>query len=122
MAKAMVNQPEVLLLDEPTASLDPESADRIRGYLERYRDRTGGAILLASHNMPEVERMCDQVLIMQQGRIVDRGPPGDLIAKYGRATMEEVFLDIARSNGVPNGGAAADGIAKDGPRAAETPV
>lgn len=100
MAKAMINQPELLLLDEPTASLDPESADRIRGYLERYRDRTGAAILLASHNMPEVERMCDQVLIMQQGRIVDRGPPAELIAKYGRATMEEVFLDIARRDGV----------------------
>jgi ABC-2 type transport system ATP-binding protein len=97
MAKAMINQPEVLLLDEPTASLDPESADRIRGYLERYRDRTGAAILLASHNMPEVERMCDQVLIMQHGRIVDRGLPAELIGKYGRATMEEVFLDIARN-------------------------
>jgi len=104
MAKAMINQPELLLLDEPTASLDPESADRIRGYLEGYRDRTGGTILLASHNMPEVERMCDQVLIMQQGRIVDRGPPGALIAKYGRATMEEVFLDIARNNGTAGGG------------------
>ena len=96
IAKAMVNEPELLLLDEPTASLDPESADRIRGYLERYRDRTGAAILMASHNMPEVERMCDQVLMMQQGRIEDRGPPADLIAKYGRDTMEEVFLDIAR--------------------------
>jgi len=98
MAKAMVNQPELLLLDEPTASLDPESADRIRGYLKAYRDRTGAAVLLASHNMPEVERLCDQVLIMQNGRIVDRGVPSDLIAKYGRATMEEVFLDIARRN------------------------
>jgi ABC-2 type transport system ATP-binding protein len=118
MAKAMVNQPELLLLDEPTASLDPESADRIRGYLERYRDRTGAAILLASHNMPEVERMCDQVLIMQQGRIVDRGPPGDLIAKYGRATMEEVFLDIARNNGTADRAAA-----RNGPRPpAETPA
>ena len=96
MAKAMINQPELLLLDEPTASLDPESADRIRGYLERYRDRTGAAILMASHNMPEVERMCGQVLMMQQGRIVDRGPPAELIARYGRDTMEEVFLHIAR--------------------------
>lgn len=99
MAKAMINEPELLLLDEPTASLDPESADRIRGYLERYRDRTGAAILLASHNMPEVERLCDQVLIMQRGRIVDRGLPADLVAKYGRQTLEEVFLDIARSEG-----------------------
>lgn len=107
MAKAMINEPEVLLLDEPTASLDPESADRIRDYLERYRDRTGAAILLASHNMPEVERMCDRVLIMQQGRIVDRGPPTELIAKYGRGTMEEVFLDIARSTGARTAGAPA---------------
>jgi ABC-2 type transport system ATP-binding protein len=97
LAKAMINEPELLLLDEPTASLDPESADRIRGYLESYRDRTGAAILLASHNMPEVERLCDQVLIMQQGRIVDRGLPADLVAKHGRRTLEEVLLDIARN-------------------------
>jgi ABC-2 type transport system ATP-binding protein len=98
MAKAMINEPELLLLDEPTASLDPESADRIRGYLESYRDRTGAAILLASHNMPEVERLCDQVLMMQRGRIVDRGTPGELIAKHGRQTLEEVFLDIVRNH------------------------
>jgi ABC-2 type transport system ATP-binding protein len=98
MAKAMINEPELLLLDEPTASLDPESADRIRGYLESYRDRTGAAILLASHNMPEVERLCDEVLMMQRGRIVDRGPPAELIAKYGRQTLEEVFLDIVRNH------------------------
>jgi len=98
MAKAMVNEPELLLLDEPTASLDPESADRIRGYLENYRDRTGAAILMASHNMPEVERLCDHVLIMQRGRIVDRGPPADLVAKHGRQTLEQVFLDIARAD------------------------
>ncbi|MEM9681687.1 MAG: ABC transporter ATP-binding protein [Pseudomonadota bacterium] len=104
MAKAMINRPELLLLDEPTASLDPESADRIRGYLETYRDRTGAAILLASHNMPEVERLCDDVLIMQRGRIVDRGAPADVIARHGRETMEEVFLDIARR---PSSGAAA---------------
>ena len=104
MAKAMINRPELLLLDEPTASLDPESADRIRGYLESYRDRTGAAILLASHNMPEVERLCDDVLIMQRGRIVDRGAPADVIARHGRETMEEVFLDIARR---PSSGAAA---------------
>jgi len=98
LAKAMINEPELLLLDEPTASLDPESADRIRGYLEGYRDRAGAAILMASHNMPEVERLCDHVLIMQRGRIVDRGPPADLIAKHGRQTLEQVFLDIARSD------------------------
>ena len=104
MAKALINEPELLLLDEPTASLDPESADRIRLFLEQYRDRTGAAILLASHNMPEVERLCDQVLIMQHGKIVDRGPPADVIARHGRDTMEEVFLDIARR---PSPGAAA---------------
>ncbi len=98
MAKAMINEPELLLLDEPTASLDPESADRIRGYLERFRDRTGGTILMASHNMPEVERLCDHVLIMQRGRIVDRGAPADLVAKHGRQTLEQVFLDIARAD------------------------
>ena len=99
MAKAMINEPELLLLDEPTASLDPESADRIRGYLETFRDRAGGTVLLASHNMPEVERLCDEVLMMQRGRIVDRGAPGELIAKYGRQSMEEVFLDIVRNEG-----------------------
>jgi ABC-2 type transport system ATP-binding protein len=96
LAKALVNQPELLLLDEPTASLDPDSADWIRGYLGRYRTERGATILMASHNMTEVERLCDDVLIMQAGRIVDRGAPDTLIEKYGRTTLEEVFLDIAR--------------------------
>lgn len=96
LAKALLNEPEVLLLDEPTASLDPDTADWVRGRLEAYRARTGAAILLASHNMPEVERLCDDVVMMRQGRIVDRGPPADLIERYGRSTMEEVFLDVAR--------------------------
>ncbi|MCC7280927.1 MAG: ABC transporter ATP-binding protein [Acetobacteraceae bacterium] len=99
LAKALVNRPELLLLDEPTASLDPDTADTLRGWLERYRAETGASILLASHNMAEVERLCSDVLMMKQGRIVDRGPPGALIAKYGRETLEQVFLDIARGTG-----------------------
>ncbi len=96
LAKALLNTPDLLLLDEPTASLDPDSGDWIRTYLERYRDRTGATILLASHNMAEVERLCDRVLMMRGGRIVDSGSPDDLIGRYGRANLEEVFLDIAR--------------------------
>ncbi|MFC5303779.1 ABC transporter ATP-binding protein [Azospirillum picis] len=108
LAKALLNEPELLLLDEPTASLDPDTADWIRTYLERYRTRTGATILLASHNMLEVERLCDGVLMMRQGRIVDRGAPAALLARYGRKTLEEVFLDIARADGdaVPAGEAA----------------
>jgi ABC-2 type transport system ATP-binding protein len=96
LAKAMLNRPELLLLDEPTASLDPDTGDWVRSYLERYREREGAAILLASHNMGEVERLCDEVLMMRKGRIVDRGAPAELIARYGRSNLEEVFLDIAR--------------------------
>ena len=96
LAKAMINQPEVLFLDEPTASLDPDTADWVRGRLERLRDEAGTTIMLASHNMGEVERLCDRVLLMKAGEIVDDGAPGDLIARFGRQTMEEVFLDIAR--------------------------
>jgi ABC-2 type transport system ATP-binding protein len=96
LAKSLVNAPELLLLDEPTASLDPDTADRIRGYLQDYCKRTGMTILLASHNMKEVERLCDNVLMMKRGCIVDRGNPAELIARYGRKDMEEVFLDVAR--------------------------
>jgi ABC-2 type transport system ATP-binding protein len=96
LAKALLNKPEVLLLDEPTASLDPDTADWIRTYLETYRDRTGATILLASHNMLEVERLCGLVLMMRGGVIVDRGTPADLLERYGRDTLEDVFLDIAR--------------------------
>ncbi|MFM2044114.1 MAG: hypothetical protein RLY86_2690 [Pseudomonadota bacterium] len=96
LAKALLNDPEVLMLDEPTASLDPDTADWIRTYLERFRARTGATILLASHNMAEVERLCDDVLMMKAGRIVDQGTPADLLARYGRTTMDDVFLDIAR--------------------------
>jgi len=96
LAKALINTPDVLLLDEPTASLDPDTADWVRSRLERYRRERRATILLASHNMPEVERLCDDVIMMKTGKIVDRGAPGELIARYGRDNMEEVFLDVAR--------------------------
>jgi len=97
VAKALLNKPEILLLDEPTASLDPDTADWVRGYLETYQRATGASILLASHNMAEVERLCDEVLMMKEGHIVDRGSPDALVARYGRQDLEEVFLDIARN-------------------------
>lgn len=96
LAKALVNEPELLLLDEPTASLDPDTAQWVRARLDRYRASRGATILLASHNMAEVERLCDQVLMMRAGRIIDDGSPAELIRKYGRRDMEEVFLDLAR--------------------------
>jgi len=96
LAKALINEPDLLLLDEPTASLDPDTADWVRGHLEAFRRRHGATILLASHNMGEVERLCDRVIIMRTGRIVHDEPPEALIARYGRATLEEVFLDVAR--------------------------
>jgi ABC-2 type transport system ATP-binding protein len=96
LAKALINEPELLLLDEPTASLDPDTADWVRGYLEAYQHRTGATILLASHNMGEVERLCSEVFMLRRGQIVDRGSPATLIDRYGRDTLEEVFLDIAR--------------------------
>jgi ABC-2 type transport system ATP-binding protein len=96
LAKALINRPELLLLDEPTASLDPDTGDWVRGWLERYRAETGCSILLASHNMAEVERLCDHVLMLKQGRAVDAGSPAALLAKYGRDDLEQVFLDIAR--------------------------
>ena len=98
LAKALLNEPELLLLDEPTASLDPDTADWVRRYLELYQRRTGATILLASHNMSEVERLCSEVMMMRRGRIVDRGSPRELIQRYGRVTLEEVFLDIARAD------------------------
>jgi ABC-2 type transport system ATP-binding protein len=99
LSKALVNTPEVLLLDEPTASLDPDTADRIRGYLDEFRRRHGTTFLMASHNMKEVERLCDHVFMMKGGRIVDQGTPKELIRRYGRRDLEEVFLDIARGTG-----------------------
>lgn len=100
LAKALINEPELLLLDEPTASLDPDTADWVRGYFESYKARTGATILLASHNMGEVERLADAVLMMTRGRIVDRGSPTELLARYGRTNMEDVFLDVARGTGI----------------------
>jgi ABC-2 type transport system ATP-binding protein len=96
LAKALINDPELLLLDEPTASLDPDSADWVRGYLDSWRVRSGATILMASHNMAEVERLCEQVFMMRRGRLVDQGSPNDLLVRYGRESLEEVFLDIAR--------------------------
>jgi ABC-2 type transport system ATP-binding protein len=96
LAKSLINRPELLLLDEPTASLDPDTGDLVRTWLERYRAESGCTMLLASHNMAEVERLCDVVLMMKQGRIVDRGTPADLLARYNRDDLEAVFLDIAR--------------------------
>jgi ABC-2 type transport system ATP-binding protein len=96
LAKALINRPELLLLDEPTASLDPDTADWIRQHLETYRKENGATILLASHNMLEVERLCDRVIIMKRGRIEDDDSPQQIMARYNRATMEDVFLDVAR--------------------------
>ena len=96
LAKSLLNKPDVLLLDEPTASLDPDTADWVRGRLERYRIENAATILLASHNMTEVERLCERVIIMKRGRIEDDDTPERLLARYGRETMEEVFLDVAR--------------------------
>jgi ABC-2 type transport system ATP-binding protein len=96
LAKALINQPELLLLDEPTASLDPDTADWIRQHLETYRKAHGATILLASHNMLEVERLCDRVIIMKRGRIEDDDSPDRIMVRYNRATLEEVCLDVAR--------------------------
>ncbi len=98
LAKALINEPKLLLLDEPTASLDPDTGDWIRRYIQDYQRETGATILLASHNMSEVERLCSDVLMMRAGRIVDQGAPAELITRYGRENMEQVFLDIARGN------------------------
>jgi ABC-2 type transport system ATP-binding protein len=96
LAKALINDPDLLLLDEPTASLDPDAADWIRKHLENYRKSRNATILLASHNMLEVERLCDRVIILKQGRIADDDAPSGILARYNRATLEEVFLDVAR--------------------------
>ena len=97
LAKSLINKPDVLLLDEPTASLDPDTGDLVRSWLERYRAESGCTVLLASHNMAEVERLCDDVVMLKGGRIVDRGAPADLLARYGQHDLEQVFLDIARN-------------------------
>ena len=107
LAKALLNEPDLLLLDEPTASLDPDTADRMRSYLNAYKQRTGATILLASHNMLEVERLCSDVIMMRTGKIVDRGTPAELLARYGQKNLEEVFLDIARDRRREDMGSAA---------------
>ena len=96
LAKSIINDPKVLLLDEPTASLDPETGDFVRTFLENYQNEKGASILLASHNMLEVERLCSSVFMMNEGNIIDRGSPKELIKKHGRKNMEEVFLKLTR--------------------------
>ena len=96
LAKALLNDPDVLLLDEPTASLDPDTADWVRTRLEDYRRRNDATILLASHNMAEVERLCDRVIMLKQGKIVGDGTPAEFLARFDRGNLEEVFLDVAR--------------------------
>ncbi len=98
LAKSIINDPIVLLLDEPTASLDPETGDFIRSFLENYQKERQASILLASHNMAEVERLCSSVLMMNKGNIIDQGDPKKLIKKHGRKNMEEVFLKLTREN------------------------
>ena len=97
LAKAIINDPTLLLLDEPTASLDPETGDFIRSFLENYQREKGNSILLASHNMSEVERLCSSVLMMKKGAIIDYGKPHELILKHGRKNLEEVFLKLTRT-------------------------
>jgi ABC-2 type transport system ATP-binding protein len=99
LAKALINEPELLLLDEPTASLDPDTADWVRTRLEDYRRKRGATIVLASHNMAEVERLADRVIMLEKGRIVADGTPQELIDRFGRSNLEETFLAIARRQG-----------------------
>ena len=112
LAKALLNAPELLLLDEPTASLDPDTADWVREHIETYRKQHEATILLASHNMFEVERLCDRVIILKRGRIEEDDSPARIMARYSRDTLEQVFLDVAR-------GRAQDGVVRE-PMAAET--
>ena len=100
LAKSLINDPSILLLDEPTASLDPETGDFIRSFLEDYKDKKKISILLASHNMDEVKRLCTSVLMMKNGSIIDQGKPNELIEKHGRKNLEEVFLKLARADNV----------------------
>ena len=97
LAKSLINKPEILLLDEPTASLDPDIGDFIRSYIEEYKSKNKITILLASHNMSEVERLCNSIIMMRKGKIVDKGTCADLIKKHGRNNLEETFLKLARS-------------------------
>jgi len=97
LAKAIINDPNVLLLDEPTASLDPETGDFVRSFLEKYKKENKISILLASHNMDEVTRLCSSIMMMKNGQIIDQGKPSDLIEKHGRKNLEEVFLKLVRN-------------------------
>ena len=98
LAKSLINKPEILLLDEPTASLDPDIGDFIRSYIQEYKSKNKITILLASHNMSEVERLCDSIIMMRKGKIIDKGTCKELIRKHGRSNLEETFLKLARSN------------------------
>ena len=98
LAKSLINDPKILFLDEPTASLDPDNADWVRTYLEKYQKRTGATFILASHNMPEVERLCHNVVMMGRGKVIDSGTPKDLITRYKSKDLEEVFLQLARND------------------------
>ena len=100
LAKSLINDPKILFLDEPTASLDPDNADWVRTYLEKYQKRTGATFILASHNMPEVERLCHNVVMMGKGKLIDSGTPKDLITRYKCKDLEEVFLQLARNDKV----------------------
>ena len=97
LAKSLINNPEILFLDEPTASLDPDIGDFVREYIETYKSKNQITILLASHNMKEVERLCDTIIMMKEGQIVDRGTCKDLVSRHGRDNLEDTFLEIARS-------------------------
>ena len=97
LAKSLINSPSILLLDEPTASLDPETSDYVRTFLENYKKENKISVLLASHNMSEVKRLCDSILMMKDGIIIDKGKPDELINKHGRQNLEEVFLKLARN-------------------------
>ena len=98
LAKSLINDPEILFLDEPTASLDPDIGDYVRGYIESYKSKNKITILLASHNMAEVERLCDTIIMMKNGKIIDEGTCEEIIKKHGRKNLEETFLKLARSN------------------------
>ena len=98
LAKSLINKPEILLLDEPTASLDPDIGDYVRSYLQSYKSKNKVTILLASHNMAEVERLCDSVIMMKKGEIIDQGTSKEIINRHGRANLEETFLKIVRSD------------------------
>jgi ABC-2 type transport system ATP-binding protein len=104
LAKSLLNEPDVLLLDEPTASLDPDTADNMRQLLRHYQRHSGATLLMASHNMLEVERLCDDVIMLRAGRVVDRGSPQVLLSRYGHSTLEDVFIDVARDGGAPAAG------------------